>query len=562
MQPPTPTAAGIDQKLRDDFRSRLKDYGITSDAVDPVLAILFRTFARQLEILYADTDGIRLALLDELINGLSIPNRSARPAQTMLRFAVDRDAQYLSAGTALAGESENGGKFVFATDKGIIVSCARIAVAASYQQGMLRVLGSDLPEHVRSARPSLEPVKADLGGCPALFLGIENLPANHLSQHSVFFEFNSDALGMARGLRSENWCLASSDGCFDGRGILRPKRANAGVTVLDWLIKERPPDGAEPEDTHDTLALPDGFYSGQSFVFPKVERARAFLCRCPRLMEPVFGRMFGSPSQFLSEDRAWLRISMPSGIGSLDTAITSIALHSISASNVECFNQTVKFDKHGASVPVSKQAGTSSYLAAPLSIFGEGGSQYLPEFQPSSDAGAGRYSIQNGRIILTPARGQDDRLDTYANLRLWMTAGGRANNVGAGKVQTFVQPAAARVRANNLTAAAGGTNEEGYAEARARFAAAILSRDRLVTRADLITALKAFDRRVMAADLAASVQRGTHGLQRVQKVTLRLNRGDFIDPAEESRILTEEIRDYLAQRFLYDMELAIDLEWN
>ncbi len=239
MAMPTPTAAGIDQKLRDDFRIRLKDFGMTADASDPVLAILFRTFARQLEVLYSETDGIRLALLDELINGLSIANRAARAAQTIVRFGVDRNAQFLAAGTALAGETETGEKLVFATDTDVTVSNARIAMAAAYQQGSLRLLsGVDMPDEVRSARPSTEPVSADLGGCPAIFLAIENLPDSHLTRHSFFFEINSEALGIARALRTENWCLASSDGVFEAKGILRPRRANAGVRVLDWLIKE------------------------------------------------------------------------------------------------------------------------------------------------------------------------------------------------------------------------------------------------------------------------------------------------------------------------------------
>jgi hypothetical protein len=279
-------------------------------------------------------------------------------------------------------------------------------------------------------------------------------------------------------------------------------------------------------------------------------------------MEPAFGRIFGAPQNFLSKERAWVRIAMPSGIGNLHLALTSISLHAISASNVECFNQTVYFDKHGTSVPVSKQAGTSTYLVAPLSISGECGSAYLPEFQPSFDAGAGRYSLQNGRIILAPARSLDDRLDTYANLRLWVTTGARANHVGAGKVQVFVQPAAAGVRVGSLTAAAGGANEEDYSQARPRFAGAVLSRDRLITRTDLITALRAFDRRVLGAELAAGLHRGGDGLQRVQRVTLHLKRADFIDSAEESRVLAEEIKAYLGQRFLYDMELAIDVEWK
>lgn len=557
------TAAGIDQKLREDFRTRLKDFGMTADAADPVLAVLFRTFARQLEILYSETDGIRLSLLDELINGLGIANRAAHPAQTILRFAVDRYTQYLAAGTALAGETETGEKVVFATDADVVVSDARIAVAATYQNGSLRLLGGvDMPDDVQSARPSLEPVAADLGGCPAIFLAIENLPDSHLSRHSLFFEINSEAVGIARALRKESWCFASPDGVFEAKGILRPRRANAGVTVLEWLVKELSPSDQGPADKLEVVALPDGFYFGKCFVFAEISPGRRFLCRCPRAMELPFGRVFGFPQNILSKERAWVRISMPSGIGNLHTALTSISLHAISASNVECFNQTVYFDKHGASVPVSKQAGTSSYLVAPLSIFGERGSEYLPEFQPSFDAGAGRYSLQNGRITLTPARSLDDRLDTYANLRLWVTTGARANTVGAGKVQVFVKPAPVGMRVGNLTAAAGGANEEGYSQARARFADAVLSRDRLITRTDLITALRAFDRRVLGAELAAGLNRGVHGLQRVQRVTLHLNRGDFIDPAEESRVLSEEIKVYLGQRFLYDMELAIDVEWK
>lgn len=558
-----PTAAAIDQKLRDDFRRRLKDFGITAEATDPVLAVLFRSFARQLETLYGEIDGIRLSLLDELISGLGIPNRAARPSQTIVRFVLDRNLQHLGAGTAMAGESESGEKLVFATDADVLVSGARIALAATYQSGSLQLVsGVDMPDAIRSARPSLDPVPADLGGNPAIFLAVENLPASHLTQHSFFFEISSEAVGIARSLVNENWCVAGREGFFEGSGILRPRPANAGVRALEWLVKEAAPRRASSAGLTEAPSLPDGFYAGRCFVFPEVPPARRFLCRCPRAMETALSRMFDAPQSVLATERAWIRISMPSGIGNLHTALAGISLHAISASNVECFNQTIRFDQHGFSIPVSKQAGTASYLVAPLAIFGEYGAEYIPEFQPSLDPGAGRYSFQNGRIVLTPARGLDDRLDTYANLRLWVTAGARANHVAAGKVQTFVKPADPGLRINNLTAAAGGANEEAYAEARARFANAVLSRDRLVTRNDLRTALRAFDRRVLDADLLAGVQRGADGLHRVQRVILHLNRGDFIDEAEEGRVLTDEIRSYLGQRFLFDLELAVDVEWK
>src|SRR5215469_4590939 len=123
-----PSAAEIDRKLRDDFARRLQDFGISTEGADPVLAVLFRTFARQLEALYSETENIRLALLDELINGLGIRNRSARAAQTVVRFGVDRNPELVHAGTALSGNSETGENVVFTSDADVLVSRARIAL--------------------------------------------------------------------------------------------------------------------------------------------------------------------------------------------------------------------------------------------------------------------------------------------------------------------------------------------------------------------------------------------------------------------------------------------------
>src|SRR5215469_2558545 len=82
------SAIEIDKKLRDDFRRRLKDFGISAELTDPVLAVLFRTFAQQLETLYSETDRIRLVLLDELLTNLGLEERMARPAQTVVRFLL------------------------------------------------------------------------------------------------------------------------------------------------------------------------------------------------------------------------------------------------------------------------------------------------------------------------------------------------------------------------------------------------------------------------------------------------------------------------------------------
>src|SRR5262249_28164412 len=96
-----PTAAEIDQKLREDFRRRLREFGQESATTDPILAVLFWSFAKQLESLYSDVDRMRLALLNELVDGLGFEKRLARPAQTVMRFDLKEKTVFIPAGTEL-----------------------------------------------------------------------------------------------------------------------------------------------------------------------------------------------------------------------------------------------------------------------------------------------------------------------------------------------------------------------------------------------------------------------------------------------------------------------------
>ncbi len=554
------TAVEIDKKLRDDFRRRLKDFGISAETADPVLAVIFRTFAGQLETLYSDTERIRLALLDELIAGLGIERRAARASQTIVRFLVDRDAELIDAGTELIGEAQSGERLTFTTDASIAASPARLALAATYQDGALQLMpGIEMPEAVAAARPAVDPVKINLGATPALFLALEELPAMHVSRLGFFFELGPDAGSILRALPHEPWCLASPDGSLGAQGILRPVRRNAGIRTLEWLLKAPASSG---ESDAEVPELPDGFYAGRGFVFPEVPAERRFLCKMPKAMEPALTKIFGRATpQVFDRPRAWLRISFPRRVANLHTGIASVWLHAVSASNVECFNETVRFEEQGTSIPISREAGTAKYLVAPLSIFGEAKASYLPEFQPSSDPNVGRYNLHNGRIQLRPARHPDDRLESYANLRLWVSSGALANSVGPGKVQGFLKRASA-VRVSNPTAAAGGTDTEGFQQAQARFATAILSRDRIVTRQDLVAAVRAFDRRILDADVSLGLDRTATGLRRVQRVRCLADKEEFLDPPAEGRVLEQELSGHLRTRFLYDTDLSLELVWK
>src|SRR5262245_14143174 len=149
-QPPRPTE--IDKKLRDDFRRLLKEYGITTLETDPILAVLLRSFAAQIAEVYEQAaENIPLAILDELMSGLGLPERRARAAQTVVRFSLVSGRESFEGMTELIGESRSREKLTFALDTPLDVSAARIALVVIYQDGMLRIHhGTEMTKEMRS----------------------------------------------------------------------------------------------------------------------------------------------------------------------------------------------------------------------------------------------------------------------------------------------------------------------------------------------------------------------------------------------------------------------------
>ncbi len=557
------TALEIDSKMREDFRKRLKEYGVSAEATDPVLAVLFRTFAQQLEALYSDTGRIRLSLLDELIAGLGIEMRKARPAQTVVRLSGAAGPLLVDAGTTLRGQTQTGARFSFSTDAAVTISGAQVCFGATYEDGAMRVLaGVEMPERFNAARPSLEPVKVNLGPNPAVFLAIDASP-EHVSGHSFYFDLSPDARPIQDALAQETWCLSGPQGEFSARGILRPKLANAGLRKLTWLIPDKTA-AAEDEVQDKTPLLPAGFYAGKVFIMPVVPQDRRLICKVPRGLDAPLGRIFGreAPALF-GADRVWIKITLPRGLPPLHTGIGGVSMHAITASNVECFNQTIVFEKHGTAIPISREGGTDWQLVSPLSVISENDTPYLGEMEPSVDPNVGRYAIRNGRIELTPARRPDGHSQSLANVRVWVSSGEAANQVGPGQVTSIdLKGSSGNLRVLNPTAAAGGTSSEQFASAQERFCAALLSRDRVVTRADLYAVVKSFDRRIRNASIQSAVERVGGALRRVERVTLQLNSDDFNDPEVEAARMREELHATLASRFLHDVDLSLRVEWQ
>jgi hypothetical protein len=566
-------AAEIDLKLRDDFRRYLREYGIESTLIDPVLAVLFRTLASQIYALSSDTDRLRTALLDELLEGLGFDRRFAHPAQLIVRYGCQAGSAYLTAGTVLSGEPESGGRISFATDYGISVSPARIAAAFVYQHpmesrqpgpdsgGELRLLsGIELPAESLRAGPSYGAVPVNLGPHPAIYIAIENIGPTYLSRHGIFLQTSPEAILLGAQLESENWCLCSNTGRFESEGVLRPHPLNAGQHQLQWL--KSADEEVAASGGAEMPSLPGGFWRGKCFVLPSIPAQRQFLCDAPHGLEAALRSIFERSGLFI-RPRAWLRIQLDDRVEALHTTVSAVYLHAQSASNVECSNQTVNFKENGTTIPVSRETGARSFLVSPLSITGESGETFLPEFQPSFSSGVGRYRLHQGHLTLMPGVMPNGAEETYVNMRLWMTDGAAGNQMGVARLHSFAKdPPVRGLIVGNITAAAGGSDGEGLHSAQRRFSEALLSRQRLLTRSDFEVSIRSFDRRITRIDVHPVLARGARGLRRLHRITVMAGRDRFAAPEEEARVLVSDLHSFLAERIPLDVDVSVELAWT
>ncbi len=563
MATQTPNVLEIDRKLRDDFRRRVKDFGVSAETTDPMLAVLFRTVAQQIDQVYSDTAQLRQSLLHELMRGLQVQQYLATPAQAAVRFLNDLpEPRVLRAGTELNATAATGERLIFSLDTTCEVSRARLAFALSYQDQTIRVLsGVEMSDAMTAMRPSLEAVPVGLGPQPALYLAIENLSPQMLNRHGMFFELGPGTYPVQHALCHEPWWIFGADGDLSGEGLLRPRRGNAGVYHLQFQTVAN-----ESTSMLDTPlpSIPDGFYTGRQFVFPPMHADAPFRCRVPRLLEPALSRLLNrDATSVLSEPRLWIKIPMPPGIPSLHHAVSGIVLHSMTASNVFPRNQTVQFARDGISIPVTRAGGTAEHLVAPLTVMSTDNDLYEPAAQPSASATMGRYQLHNNRLTIQPGRHSSGEEHASANVRLWLTNGELGNRVGPGDITGFANAAALNgIRVAPLTAASGGSNGEQVASEERRFADALLSRGRIVTKQDLETAALAVDRRILHADSTSGTERRPEGLRRVERLTLTLDTAGFTRPEIELPALKSQMEISLSSRLVQGLELSVEFVWK
>src|SRR5205085_7520515 len=117
------SGTNIANKLQDDYRKMLGEYGIVADGQDPVLSAFFKTIGARIESIATHAERVtRKQTLEGLVCALGIPAKRASAAQTVVRFSVPKNFKLFEHFTALVCQASNGDRLIFRTDEDLIAS--------------------------------------------------------------------------------------------------------------------------------------------------------------------------------------------------------------------------------------------------------------------------------------------------------------------------------------------------------------------------------------------------------------------------------------------------------
>ncbi len=206
---PHKSAAEISAELRNSFVESLYRLTGAQAGPDPVLAAMFESLAVQFDRVYQEADQVFFgAALDDLIRGLGMPARLARPAQAVVQFSQLSARETISPEVELIGYQASGEPAAFAPDATIDIAPVEIVFAGVAEGGRLTTLGgARLPWVNQPLLPGLSSPVPLSAVAPTLFLAFE-ADAGHLSRLGLFVETASPASTLPATLAEESVAVA------------------------------------------------------------------------------------------------------------------------------------------------------------------------------------------------------------------------------------------------------------------------------------------------------------------------------------------------------------------
>jgi hypothetical protein len=553
------SAADLAAEMRREFESAIATRFGTQPQPDPVLGALFQAFAVQLERIYQESEFVfPVAVLDDLLNGLALPGRLAQPAQTVVSFTNVDQRERLALDTELIGNAPSGEQIRFTIDESIEISAASLAFAGVYESGKLH--------SVAGARVGTAPILpgstplAMRNAPPTLLLAFDG-DAAHLSGLGLFLDVTSVDSPLVEAVSRSPWQILSADGAVSEQGTLRAKRGRGGVTTLVWNDSSRAddevivPTGAASEEAADVanaFELSAGSYGKQCVVFPPIPLERRARTSPPARFADALSVLLPEKQQdALDRPLIWVQVPLPAGLTRVADELQRVALHAVTASNIEIYNERIQFDRMGSAVTLRPEGRTDQYLLGLLSVSGEKGDAYVNDSSIAAPAEAGRYRFRSGQLECRPHRQPTGRFDGYAMARFLFCDGARANGIEVGSVKRIASPLSnVTAKVGNLAVSRGGSPPPPYVDARVRFAELLRTRDRVVTIDDVEITARAFEPRIKGVDVSTASELGPHGVRQVDIVDVRVTPADFADPESELPRLGTLLESHLQQRVI------------
>jgi len=543
--------------MRREFEAAVASRFGTQPQPDPVLGALFQAFAVQLERIYQESEYVfPVAVLDDLLNGLALPGRLANPAQTVVAFSSIDQRERLALDTELTGNSTSGEQLRFTIDESIEISSTTLAFAGVYDGGKLH--------SVAGARVGTAPIVPGstplvLRNAPPTLLMAFDADAAHLSGLGLFLDVTSVDSPLVEAVSRSPWQILAADGAVSELGTLRATRGRGGVTTLVWNDSSRGEDeeivraGAPSEDAADVASafeLTPGSYGRQCVVFPSIPAERRARSSPPaRFAEALTVLLPEKQEDALERPLIWVQVPLPAGLTRVADELQRVALHAVTASNIEIYNERIQFDRMGSSVTLRPEGRTDQYLLGLLSVSGEKGDAYVNDSSIAAPAEAGRYRFRSGQLECRPHRQPTGRFDGYAMARFLFCDGARANGMEVGSIKRIASPLSnVAARVSNLAVSRGGGAPPPYADARIRFAELLRTRDRVVTIDDVEITARAFEPRIKRVNVTTASELGPHGVRQVDVVDVGVTLGDFADPESELPRLSTLLQSHLQQR--------------